>query len=113
VKAKTIEIRDRATFIPALALKLDPVDERDRWLLARAGFGRTPEATATYTLLVHLTTLRIEYDWASWTNRTMKEAHRFVDKMFDELEPGEVVDVRYIVGETDRPVASEREETTT
>lgn len=110
MRAKTIEIRDKATFIPALAIRLDPVNARDRWLLARAGFGRTAEAQGGYTLLVHLSNLQIRYDWASWTNRTMQEAHRYVHKMFDELEPGEVVDVEYILGFTNRPKASEREE---
>ena len=30
--AKTIEIRDRATFVPALAIRLEPSNEADRFL---------------------------------------------------------------------------------
>jgi hypothetical protein len=43
---KAFEIRDRATFIPAIAVRLDPADERERYLIARCGFGVTPSAQA-------------------------------------------------------------------
>lgn len=36
MEVKTLEIRDRTTFIPALAIRLGPRDERDRWLCERA-----------------------------------------------------------------------------
>ncbi len=50
--AKTVEIRDRATFIPALAIKLVPVTDQDRYLLGRAGYGTTPASQAEYVLLL-------------------------------------------------------------
>lgn len=39
MESKIIEIRDSGTFIPALAVRLGSSDERERYLLARSGFG--------------------------------------------------------------------------
>lgn len=52
--AKTFEIRDRATFIPVLAVKLQPDCEADRFLIARAGYGLTPADQSKYVLLMRL-----------------------------------------------------------
>lgn len=108
--AKTIEIRDAATFIPALAVRLDPYNERDRYLLARAGFGTDPKTQGEYIILVYLTNARCEHDPMGWGNlsRTMQIAHRHIIKQFDNLEHGEVVDVQYILGETNKPKVSEQ-----
>ena len=35
---KAIEIRDAATFIPAVAIKMEPANEEQRYLMARVGF---------------------------------------------------------------------------
>ncbi len=51
---KTIEIRDANTFISALAVKLRPECEQDRYLLARAGYGTTGTQQAAYVVLVKL-----------------------------------------------------------
>jgi hypothetical protein len=107
MKAKTFEIRDAGTFIPALAISLDPAsDEHDRYLLERAGFGGQP--FRTYVLLIHLTSMKIAYDPAHWTNRTMVEAHEYIRTMFSDLDTGDVVDVEFIRGDTDEAKRSER-----
>ena len=80
---KTIEIRDRGTFVPALAVRLDPADERDRWLLSRAGFGTDAADQRGYVLLI------IEH--------------------FNSVENGAVVDVEYLLGERPEPKRSEAE----
>lgn len=108
--AKTIEIRDAATFIPAMAVRLDPYHERDRYLLARAGFGVSMLDQEKYIILIHLTSMRCEYDPMKWGNRTMENAHRHIIEMgLDNFLHGEVVDVQYILGETDGPKVSEQE----
>jgi hypothetical protein len=106
--SKTIEIRDRCTFIPALAVKLNPVDERDRWLLARAGFGLLEEAQSQYILLTRLTDAETHYDPSDWTNRTMATAHLHLLEHFDDTENGGVIDVEYILGESKTPKTSEQ-----
>jgi hypothetical protein len=108
--AKTVEIRDVATFIPALAVKLCPGNEGDRYLLARAGYGREAEAQAAYVILARVeggngTATCDPYDW---TNRTMKHAHAWLIDHFDEIESGAVVDVEYIMGVRSEPKLSER-----
>ena len=104
MKTKTIEIRDSATFIPALAVRMGLDHEGDRYLMERAGF-QVPE---TYILLIHLEGMRIEYDPYEWSDRTMQAAHLYIEKEFDRLKPGEVVDVEYILKEKEAPKLSER-----
>lgn len=48
--AKTIEIRDRGTFVPALAIRLEPTNEADRYLLGRAGYSSNPEVQRQYIM---------------------------------------------------------------
>jgi len=108
--AKTIEVRDAATFIPALAVRLSSDGfEEDRYLLGRAGFGTTTEAQSQYVLFTRLTDGETHYDPQQWPNRTMQVAHQHVVEHFDALAHGAVVDVQHILGETPGPKPSERE----
>jgi hypothetical protein len=110
MKTKTFEIRDDGTFVPALAIKLEPNDKRDRYLLSRAGFGSANliEEQGDYVLLVHLTRVSCEYDPFSWRGgRTMRVAHEHIDENFETLENGAVIDVEYLLGERDEPKESE------
>ena len=105
---KAIEIRDRSTFIPAIAISTAPANEGQRYLLRRAGYapdGRT-------IILMSLTQPnRAAYDPYEWPGdvRTFRAAHVWLLEHFDELEEGAVVDVEFILGETQAPKVSERE----
>ncbi len=92
MKTKLIEIRDAATFIPALAIQ---VSGADGYLLRRAGFGDHP-----CVYLVKLATQDAKYDPYDWDNRTMTAAHEHIENNFELLADGEVVDVQFILGET-------------
>lgn len=106
---KTVEIRDRGTFVPALAVRLDPSDERDRWLLGRAGFGATPDAQREYVLLINLET-DAPYDaYRHGPARTLGVAHQHLIEHFDAVENGAVVDVEFLLGERAEPKHSEAE----
>ena len=110
--SKTFEIRDRGTFIPVLAIRLDPADDRDRWLLARAGYGTTPEAQGEYVILYNLVKVHeATYDAFGWqtTARTLPTAHRYIIENFNDLPNGAVVCVEYILGERGEPKKSEQE----
>jgi hypothetical protein len=107
---KTIEVRDKATFIPMLAIRLDPGNEADRYLLSRAGYGISAEDQAGYILLARISGGEGEihcdpFDWNA--ARTVPEAHRWLIKHFDEIESGAVVDVEFILKETTQPKVSE------
>jgi hypothetical protein len=105
MEVKLFEVRDRATFIPVLAIRLSADRGVDRWLLARAGYGRSPE---NYVLLSRLRGGEINYDTYEWGDRTMATAHRFISENWQSLESGDVVDVEFILGETQKRKTSER-----
>ena len=114
---KTFEIRDRATFIPMIAIKLKPGCEADRYLLSCAGFGTTPEAQAEYVYLIRINggegrATCDPYDWGT-TPRTVHVAHQHIIKHFDELDSGAVIDVEFILGESKKEKISESVEVPT
>ena len=111
MKTKTFEIRDRGTFIPAIATRIAPEDwnddanEKDRYLMRRAGY-RSP-----LVLLGRIDGGIVpHYDIHEWNDRTYHVAHGFIEKSWDALESGAVVDVQFILGETDAPKISEQDE---
>jgi len=101
METKLLEIRDKATFIPALAIQ---VESSDGYLLRRAGFGPNP-----LIILVHLEGMKCAYDQYDWGNRTMNEAHNYIQNSWNSLRNGSVVDVQFIIGETDQPKTSEEQ----
>ena len=102
---KAVEIRDKMTFIPALAIKMVPATEGQRYLLRRAGYGFNPPLI----LLIHLLSGIARYDPHGWGGRTMPVAHGWIAEHFDEMsDSGDVVDVEFTLGETKVPKRSEQ-----
>gem|GEM_PF-2943358 len=54
--------------------------------------------------------LRMTYDPYDWsgTPRTYREAHKYIKQNWGILESGDVIDVEFILGETDTCKISER-----
>lgn len=106
IHTKLFEIRDKATFIPAIGMRLCSTHARnnaqENYLLRRAGYGDEP-----LVLLAKLDGGDAYYDVYNWDNRTMQVAHDYITTHWDELESGAVIDVEFILGETTRPKASE------
>jgi hypothetical protein len=99
METKLFEIRDRGTFVPAMAIR---VSGADGYLMRRAGF----DSPMVY--LVMLATEKCRYDPYNWDNmRTMGNAHNFIQAQWDTLTTGDVVDVEFILGETLEPKQSE------
>lgn len=108
---KLIEIRDRHTFIPALAIRLGSKTEAERYLLSRAGYGKQSIDQQKYILLAKLDggDCAMCYDPFAWYgNNTMREAHMWLMKNFDKVAAGDVVDVQFIREETEGPKIAER-----
>jgi len=130
--SKIIEIRDSGTFIPALAIRMGSTDERERYLLARSGFGRTYEDQQEYIVLCKINggePCECHIDPFAWgTNpRTMFVAHMYLLNRqhelrdgfgaigsgadnhdgFDSLPQGVLIDVEYILGKRTTPKESE------
>ena len=118
---KAIEIRDRHTFIPALAvqmvpslrLKEDDEGDRERYLLRRAGYTLGPGDVPCVILCRMDVNGREQqashdpYEWGAH-DRTFQVAHQHIIDHFDELESGAVIDVEYLLQESKQPKKSER-----
>ena len=113
---KAFEIRDKATFVPAIAIKMVPemngpqFNEAERYLLRRAGFNVTKPASIILCRMSASGTERnATYDPYAWgINRSMHVAHLHLEKHFDALESGAVIDVEFILEERGTPKVSER-----
>lgn len=96
---KLLEIRDAATFIPAMAVR---VSGDDGYLMRRAGFG------SPMIYLIALATEKCGYDPYGWGNRTMNGAHQIIERDWNTLNDGDVVDVQFEIGETTAKKVSEQ-----
>jgi hypothetical protein len=114
LETKTFEIRDKGTFIPVMATAMRPLSElnvdynnQDAYLLRRAGYGME----SLLVMLCKLDGNEITYTPESWRQkcwRTMVEAHKYIVMNWDKLTSGQVIDVEFILGETDTEKDSER-----
>jgi len=124
MEVKLIELRDKGTFIPMLAIKLttggvmNPQEDKDTFLLRRAGYSReqiVSDIQKSVGLEPYVLFTRLDgagepcnYDSFNWRNpRTYGTAHRFLIEHWEEIESGAVVDVEHILGETPVPKESE------
>lgn len=105
MQTKLLEIRDVATMIPALAVRIEPENEAQEFLARRAGYGE-PYCLVMLTFLTG--GRKAEYDPFNWGDRTMTTAHQFIEQNWDALDDGAVIDVQFILGETVSPKVSER-----
>jgi len=96
---KLLEIRDRRTFVPVLAIS---IDEFDGYLARRAGFG------SRCIQLVVFASSRTEYDPYSWESRTLSVAHNYISDNWETISDHDVIDVEFLLGETTSPKLSER-----
>jgi hypothetical protein len=103
---KVLELRDKATFIPIIAIKTTFANEGQRYLLRRAGY----DHTGSCVILFRANGGEAHYDPYEWTGRTFPAAHHWIVEHFDELSDGDVVDVEFILGETSVVKQSERTE---
>ena len=98
IEVKRVEIRDRATLVPAVALRVNGMDDP---LLRRAGFENP------LVILIHLVDSKCHWDPYDWNNRTMCQAHQWLEQNWECFVDGEVVDVEFILGETKKAKVSE------
>ena len=112
MESKLFEIRDSATFIPILAVRLIPAGHQEQYLLSRAGYGMDPEYQGQYVILCRIVGGQLDArgtpdHWSSST-RTLSTAHHYIINNWEQLASGDVVDVEFIKGETEAPKVSER-----
>jgi hypothetical protein len=112
MKTKLFEIRDRATFLPVIATLLSqPDNEAEQYLLRRVGYSCRSLKLLPCVLMGRLsgsgTFANDEYEHSGDT-RTLRVAHRYIQKHWEELESGDVIDVEYLLKESTEPKISER-----
>lgn len=111
MKTKVLELRDCMTFIPVLAINMNPTNEHgtydeQRYLLRRAGYACDGEPIVMFSRLDGGSD--VAYDPYHWQDRTFRVAHDYVANHWNDLVDGQVVDVEFILGEVDKPKESER-----
>jgi hypothetical protein len=112
IESKVFEIRDHATFMVGVATKLDTADREDPdcnegYLLSRIGY--KPGCFYPVVLYIETFAKTAHADYNAWSDkRAIPTAHKFITEHWDELESGDVVDVRFILEETNKPCESER-----
>ena len=107
---KFFEIRDSATFIPCFAFS--PVEEARLPNSHRAEYdflvGRAGYLSKGIIVFGNLNSCKAQCDAYGWGDRTMQTAHLHIEKNWDKLEGGEVIDVQFILGESTFEKRSER-----
>jgi hypothetical protein len=98
IEVKRVEIRDAATTMPAIALRV--TGGSDDPILWRAGFGEVP-----LVILVDIVNWQCQYDPYSWAKsaRTLPAAHRWLTENWEQHRDGGVVDVEFILGQRETP----------
>lgn len=108
MKTKILEIVDRATFLVVLATKMVPESkdktykeyERELKLLRKLGFSDFKDQPLVLMNLVNSN--KSCYMPYQWNDRTLQAAHKYIQDNFDEIEQNDVIDVEYILGETNQ-----------
>lgn len=109
MEVKCLEIRDTATFIPVICLRPVPDNEEQRYLLRRDGYRGNQQERCV--ILIDAQCRRgAQYDPYNWpaNPRTHRVAHIWIEEHWHELSDGDVIDVEFILSESDKPKISER-----
>jgi len=103
---KVLEIRDRMTFIPVMAVKMKSEDPTKQYYLRKVGY----VDECNMVEVIRMDTDKCSHDPYGWDppSRTMLEAHKYISKNWDLLNDGDVIDVEFILMESDSPKVSER-----
>jgi hypothetical protein len=116
-ETKLFELRDRATFIPAIAIALRPerpetyegteTEEQlsqERYLLRRLGYSYDGITILLTALNGNHPAYTDPYDW---TLEPWVTVHTWLEKHWDEVQSGAVLDGEFLRGETLAPKCSE------
>jgi hypothetical protein len=103
-----LEVRDRATCIPVLAVEVLDLDNMQNYYWLHERCGHPPNPLNPNILVTRVEANGKAYvDPYDWSDRTMKTAHHHIISNWGNLKDGEVVDVEFILGETKEPKQSE------
>lgn len=103
---KVLEVRDEATCIPVVAIRMAPGNPVEAKYLWRYGF--PPDGSGV--ILITLSDQRATsdaYSWAGGSRGTLCPAHLYIESHWDILNDGDVIDSRVIRGEAIEAVEAE------
>lgn len=107
---KILEVRDSGTHIPVMAIQMQSETAlQDYYIHHRSGY---PKDGSSIVVMI-LGTCKATNDPYEWQSlglgpRTLPVAHNWIIDRYDEVHDGDVVDVQFILGETQAPKVSER-----
>jgi hypothetical protein len=109
MNSKLFEVRDRNTLLVVVATRLSPDDDRCRWLLSWAGFGKNAEAQRRYILVSSINgggthPQSCDPYLGDITTRTV---HRYLEDHWDDCNSGDLLDAEFLRGETASPKQSD------
>ena len=96
---KYFEVRDHGTCMPVLAIQFDPTTEKIRWMLGMTGYGISEIEQRKYIVLIKLVDGQGRCEPYDWATDWMREVHEAILREFDNLDNGQVVDLRVYRGE--------------
>lgn len=97
---KIVEIRDRITCIPAFAIRIVPSLELELFLFSHCGYDIYNPCILLISIQAPWLSARSSDEWHN-SPRTMPTAHKWIEENFDSIQPGQVIDVEYILKEKD------------
>jgi hypothetical protein len=103
---KIVEIRDRGTLIPALAIRILPSNETELFLFKHCGYGFRHTCIMLVPIEAPWHSARSSDEWSDRSARTMATAHKWIEENFDNIENCQVVDVEFILKEKEKPCKS-------
>jgi hypothetical protein len=106
MEVKVLEVRDVATFMPIICIRAVPTSEAARYLLRRDGY--RGDDTEKCIIVIRPQCNGVSYDPYNWDTDTMRKAHVHIEKNWDKIEDGDVIDVEFIFGTSLRPKLPER-----
>lgn len=101
---KMFEVFDRQTHLAIMATKLHSTNIKEKWLLKQEGFWGEPLIMVSVFYGENIISECMDLHWTR--ARTIRNAHHYINEHFDELESGDVIDVRFILGEQNEPEKS-------
>lgn len=103
---KVVEIRDRATCIVAFAIRMLPQTEEEIFLFKWAGYRSSANpCIILISSSVPQCSARYHDEWRN-VGRSFPEAHKYIEKNYDEIKNCQVIDVEFILGEVEKPCKS-------
>ncbi len=115
METKAFEIRDVGTFIPVIATLMLPhhspgseEGEAEHYLLRRSGYGYG-SGIMLCRMDANGGAHQASYDAYGWGGAsTMSIAQEYMGMHWNELKSGQVIDIEFIAGITNKPKISER-----